>query len=182
MSCFQPSLLRNGAKPKPSKKFSLPTSGMYHKLGIARGFSLIGISVSRRASNSAPFGSFFRCARKSCNVGNTTGGLTNSTGLCCSVAMMISCGVPTLYMFVGQYEIMKSLDGAKDAPVLLHCASSNRVGYVWSMYRATKHGLSEDAAIDEGKQAGMTAPMLIEGAKKYIEQKQQASPVPEKKP
>jgi hypothetical protein len=29
-------------------------------------------------------------------MGNSTAGLTNSTGLCWIVAVMISCGVPTL--------------------------------------------------------------------------------------
>lgn len=66
-------------------------------------------------------------------------------------------------------KIMDALDTAKDAPVLLHCASSNRVGYAWASYRGARHGLAVDAAIEEGKQAGMHAPNLIEWSKKAIE-------------
>lgn len=66
-------------------------------------------------------------------------------------------------------KIMDALDTAKDAPVLLHCASSNRVGFAWASYRGARHGLAVDAAIEEGKQAGMHAPNLIEWAKKNIE-------------
>jgi len=52
--------------------------------------------------------------------------------------------------------------------ILLQCGSSNRVGYVWSMYRATRNGLSLEDAIAEGKAAGMRASSLDKLAREYI--------------
>lgn len=63
---------------------------------------------------------------------------------------------------------MDALDKAADGKVLMHCASSNRVGMVWSVYRARRHGLSMDAAIEEGRAAGMKSPPLVELAKKLM--------------
>lgn len=67
-------------------------------------------------------------------------------------------------------RIMDTLDTARDEAVLLHCASSNRVGYIWSMYRAQRHGLKADDAIEEGKKAGMKSPTLMERARKYMQE------------
>jgi uncharacterized protein (TIGR01244 family) len=66
-------------------------------------------------------------------------------------------------------RVMKILDGAKDQPVLMHCASSNRVGMMWSIFRARQHGLSGDDAIAEGKSAGLKNPALESAARKHIE-------------
>jgi len=67
-------------------------------------------------------------------------------------------------------KIFDALDTAKDAPVLLHCLSSSRVGYVWAAYRGSRHGLEVEAAIKEGNQAGMhNLPLLVEWVKKAIE-------------
>jgi len=60
----------------------------------------------------------------------------------------------------GLQSVMTILDGASRSHVLLHCASSNRVGYVWALYCGTRHGLSPDAAIHAGKMAGMRSPIL----------------------
>jgi uncharacterized protein (TIGR01244 family) len=68
-------------------------------------------------------------------------------------------------------RVMKILEGAKDAPVLLHCASSNRVGMMWSIFRARQHGLATDQALAEGKAAGMRNPALEAAARKNIEAK-----------
>jgi uncharacterized protein (TIGR01244 family) len=65
-------------------------------------------------------------------------------------------------------QIMDTLDQAGKEPVLLHCASSNRVGYVWAMYRASRQGLAADAAIAEGKAAGLKSPELEKLAREYI--------------
>jgi uncharacterized protein (TIGR01244 family) len=53
-------------------------------------------------------------------------------------------------------------------PIFVHCASSNRVGYVWAMYRGTRGGLEEDEAVEDGKLAGMRSPVLEEWAREYI--------------
>jgi len=56
-------------------------------------------------------------------------------------------------------ELFATIDTARESgPVLIHCASSNRVGAVWGAYRGLKQGLSADDAIAEAKAAGMLAP------------------------
>lgn len=65
-------------------------------------------------------------------------------------------------------RLLTLLDGAKKGKVLLHCASSNRVGYVWSVYRARRANLAPEAAIAEGKAAGLKNPALEEKARKAI--------------
>jgi uncharacterized protein (TIGR01244 family) len=50
--------------------------------------------------------------------------------------------------------------GKEDGGVLIHCASSNRVGTIWAAYRAMKQGLSKEDALAEGRAAGMKSPAL----------------------
>ena len=52
-------------------------------------------------------------------------------------------------------RVLDALDAAGDGPVLLHCASSNRVGALWAVYAGMRAGLAPDAAIAEGQAAGM---------------------------
>ncbi|MBI3734962.1 protein tyrosine phosphatase family protein [Candidatus Sumerlaeota bacterium] len=66
---------------------------------------------------------------------------------------------------------MDALDKADKEPVLMHCHSSNRVGYMWAMYRGTRHGLPVEDAIAEGKAAGLKSPQLEERARAYIKRK-----------
>ncbi len=65
-------------------------------------------------------------------------------------------------------KLFAELEKAAEGPILFHCASSNRCGYAWSLYRAKKHGLALEAAIDEGKTAGMRAPKLEQWARNAI--------------
>jgi len=65
-------------------------------------------------------------------------------------------------------RLFAELESSGEGPTLLHCASSNRVGYVWSLYRAQRHGLDPDAAIAEGKRAGMKSPALEERARQAL--------------
>lgn len=62
-------------------------------------------------------------------------------------------------------RIMEALDTSADAPVLLHCASSNRVGTIWSVYAGLRAGLSTEDALSEGRAAGMKAPALVQAAR-----------------
>jgi uncharacterized protein (TIGR01244 family) len=64
--------------------------------------------------------------------------------------------------------IFSALDKAGDAHVLLHCASSNRVGMIWSVYRAKQSGMSIEEAIAEGRAAGMKSEALEAGARAYL--------------
>ena len=52
--------------------------------------------------------------------------------------------------------------------VLLHCASSNRVGYIWAMYRGVHDGVEVDKALEEGKRAGLRSEALEQRARDYI--------------
>ncbi|MEK7795618.1 MAG: methyltransferase domain-containing protein [Candidatus Hydrogenedentota bacterium] len=57
-------------------------------------------------------------------------------------------------------QIFKVLNGASQKPVLMHCASSNRVGAMWALFRGKHQGRPADAAIAEGKAAGLSNPAL----------------------
>jgi uncharacterized protein (TIGR01244 family) len=63
---------------------------------------------------------------------------------------------------------MTALAGAHHNRVLFHCASSDRVGYVWALYRAQQDGLSPEAAIQEGRKAGMRSPVLEQWARETL--------------
>lgn len=47
-----------------------------------------------------------------------------------------------------------ALDAA-DGPVLVHCSSGNRVGALWALYLARRHGLDPTAAMEHGHAAGL---------------------------
>lgn len=66
-------------------------------------------------------------------------------------------------------QIMNELEDAENAPVLMHCASANRVGYAWSMFRGTRGGVTPDEAIEEGKKIGLSNKTLEERSRAYIE-------------
>jgi uncharacterized protein (TIGR01244 family) len=68
----------------------------------------------------------------------------------------------------GLQTVMTVLEGAQRSHVLLHCARSNRVGYVWALYRGLHHGLSPEAAIREGKKAGLRSPKLEQWARQTL--------------
>ena len=57
-------------------------------------------------------------------------------------------------------KIYAELNKAGDGKVLMHCASSNRVGVAWAAFRGTQHGLPAETAIAEGKAAGLKNPAL----------------------
>lgn len=60
------------------------------------------------------------------------------------------------------------IDDPERHPLFIHCASSNRVGYVWAMYRGTRNGLPMDQALAEGRLAGMRSPILEQWAREHI--------------
>ena len=65
--------------------------------------------------------------------------------------------------------LMKLLAGAKpEERVVLHCASSNRVGYVWGLYQGQKKGLPLEKAVEEAKKAGMKNPGLEAGLRERL--------------
>ena len=67
--------------------------------------------------------------------------------------------------------IEKSLQLLKDsdsAPVMLHCASANRVGAIWLVHRVLNDGLSIDAATKEAKAVGLRTPEYETVVLEYI--------------
>ena len=56
-----------------------------------------------------------------------------------------------------------------ERPILLHCASANRVGAVWLPYRVLDGGLSWDHALAEAKTVGLKSPDYEAKAKDYIQ-------------
>lgn len=63
------------------------------------------------------------------------------------------------------YAVLREAGGQK---VLLHCASSNRAGLAWSLFRASQHGLPAEEAVAEGKAAGLKSPALEKIAREKI--------------
>lgn len=61
--------------------------------------------------------------------------------------------------------VKAALDQATDGPVLLHCASANRVGAVWAVMQA-RQGMAVDEALKEGARVGLTSPALAEAARR----------------
>jgi uncharacterized protein (TIGR01244 family) len=57
-------------------------------------------------------------------------------------------------------KIYAELNKAGERKVLLHCASSNRAGMVWAVYRGEQHGVAGEPALAEGKAAGLKSPAL----------------------
>jgi len=51
-------------------------------------------------------------------------------------------------------EFAKIAENPANYPILLHCESSNRVGALWALYRASS-GIPKDIAIQEGRTVGL---------------------------
>jgi uncharacterized protein (TIGR01244 family) len=52
--------------------------------------------------------------------------------------------------------------------VLLHCASSNRVGMVWAIFRGTQQKVAPEEALAEGKAAGLKSAALEKFAREKL--------------
>ena len=65
-------------------------------------------------------------------------------------------------------KIYAELNKAGSGKVLLHCASSNRVGTIWTVFRGAQHGLAAEDAVSEGKAAGMKMPALEKQAREKL--------------
>lgn len=66
-------------------------------------------------------------------------------------------------------EFQEILAENDNRPLLIHCASSNRVGALWYINQVLNEGESEEAALAEGKKAGLTSKALEGRAKDYVE-------------
>ena len=63
---------------------------------------------------------------------------------------------------------IKAVKDAQNHPMLIHCASANRVGGFFMIYRVIEQGWSEDKALEEAKQIGLASPGLTKFAQDYI--------------
>ncbi|MDX1710372.1 MAG: protein tyrosine phosphatase family protein [Rhodovibrionaceae bacterium] len=53
-------------------------------------------------------------------------------------------------------EFARIVNDADNLPILVHCASANRVGAMWALYRSSQ-GVNPEFAIQEGRTAGLTS-------------------------
>jgi uncharacterized protein (TIGR01244 family) len=63
--------------------------------------------------------------------------------------------------------VEKVLHDPSSAPVLLHCASSNRVGAVWALIQL-REGKSLDEALAAGRDAGLKSPQLEAAVRRLV--------------
>lgn len=61
-------------------------------------------------------------------------------------------------------EVMRTAE----RPILVHCASSNRVGAVYLVWRVLDEGAAFDEALEEAQRVGMKTPGFERRAKAYI--------------
>ncbi len=66
-------------------------------------------------------------------------------------------------------EVRRILSDAKSGPVLLHCATANRVGTLWLAHRVLDDGVPYEAALRESEEVGLKTPGFREAARVYIE-------------
>ncbi len=77
-------------------------------------------------------------------------GLVAAAGLT-YIHVPIARGAPTEAQIAQFTDLMEDRSAF---PILLHCASANRVGALWAIYRASK-GVPAEIAIEEGRTIGM---------------------------
>lgn len=65
-------------------------------------------------------------------------------------------------------KIMSALNSTSDAPVLIHCYNSNRVGTIWSLYAGQQDNLTTEEAIAEGKDAGMRSSVFEKAVREVL--------------
>src|SRR5262249_41774205 len=65
-------------------------------------------------------------------------------------------------------EFLKVVKDKANYPVLIHCAGANRVGAFWMIYRVIEFDWSEEKALAEATQIGLTSPVLKKFAQDYI--------------
>lgn len=59
-----------------------------------------------------------------------------------------------------------------EQPILLHCASANRVGALWLPFRVLDQGISYEDALAEARTIGLRTPALEEKAREYIQSRE----------
>ncbi len=70
----------------------------------------------------------------------------------------------------GQADDLKAVLRKTPGPILIHCASSNRVGALWALYLNRHRGVAVDKAIALGRKAGMRSEILVDKIRKFAAQ------------
>lgn len=63
---------------------------------------------------------------------------------------------------------IKIVKDKSNHPMLIHCASANRVGALRMIYRVVEQGRAQDRALEEATQVGLSNPGLTKFAQDYI--------------
>ena len=74
--------------------------------------------------------------------------------------------------------LMRALDllRKEQRPLLMHCASANRVGAIWLAHRVLADGVGYDDALAEARKVGLKSDPYIQIIKAYIEKTQAENP------
>jgi uncharacterized protein (TIGR01244 family) len=75
--------------------------------------------------------------------------------------------LPDTFSLADVQALEKVLDDPAASPVLVHCASSNRVGAAWAVIQARK-GKSLEEAEAAGRAAGLTSPQMEAALKRVL--------------
>ncbi len=73
--------------------------------------------------------------------------------------------------------VAKVLKDKDAAPVLLHCASANRVGAVWMVIQVQEGRSLEDAEA-AGREVGLTSPAMVDAARRVASRLPESAPSP----
>jgi len=65
-------------------------------------------------------------------------------------------------------DFIKAVKEKANQPMLIHCGSANRVGAFWMIYRVVDQGWTEEKALEEATQIGLTSATLKTFAHEYI--------------
>lgn len=72
---------------------------------------------------------------------------------------------PATFSAADVAEVGKVLNDPKAAPVLLHCASANRVGAVWAVLQV-QQGRTLEEAEKAGQEIGLSSPAMMEAMRR----------------
>lgn len=78
-------------------------------------------------------------------------------------------------------KLRKLLNEKQQRPLLLHCASANRVGAVWLAHRVLDGGQTYEDALAEAKTVGLKSPQMEAKAKGYIAKQKPKTPAESEK-
>jgi len=67
------------------------------------------------------------------------------------------------------FDRSRELLRTAERPILLHCASANRVGAVWIPWRVLDGGIALDEAVAEARTVGLRTPIYETLARDYVE-------------